>query len=246
MADSTKWATVGKFILKIIFIAIFVAGIRYCTTHDVTPTAPAITSEQATPPQPTPKQTQETPQTTKIISAPQANAPPAPIYDEQKYLAIKAQAQSTYDAYASCYNKLNEYTAKIGAVRDQGTLYQWDGNVNDCTKEYLSRAKILTELVQRDASQITPDSRATIRQGVISEVSTLRTLATRYGQLSSSSHYGIHRTYQTNALIDLVQLIGTTTGAVSNGNAADTITSLGDLYDWWYYNGGVIDTGWGQ
>lgn len=169
-----------------------------------------------------------------------------PVYDASKAAAIFDQAELAHAMYQKCSERLVEYNSKVHLVRDQGTLYQWDGNVNNCLEEYIGRSQTLAEMIRQDAKHVSQQDLQYIRTITLQSSQNLRQLSTQYSQLSATRHQYIHHTYQTNSLIDLGILIGETAGAISAGDAPSAIGSLSDLYGWWYYNGGVIDTGWGQ
>ncbi len=158
---------------------------------------------------------------------------------------IEVQGKLVTEEYSYCINFIKDKTSKVNQVRDQGTLYQFDGDVKNCLNEYLIRAKTFTQLIQDNPEQITSQSREKVQSQILSQVKNLKSLSNNYIQLSSNRHYYIHQRYQVNSLMDLGKIIGETAGAIASEDPEGTINSLSNLYDWWYYNGGVIDTGWG-
>jgi len=167
-------------------------------------------------------------------------------FNQEIFDNIQVKGEETSKAYNTCVSLIKDKSSKINEVRDQSTLYQFDGDVNDCLKEYLSNAKEFTQVIKDNPGQITQNSLINIQNRLISNSNYLKQISQQYSSASSQRHYYIHGVYQVNSLIQLGQIIGETGSAISSGDAVDTINSLQSLHDWWYYNGGVIDTGWNQ
>ncbi|MEK6858496.1 MAG: hypothetical protein AABX53_01130 [Nanoarchaeota archaeon] len=158
---------------------------------------------------------------------------------------INAQISIVQERYDYCVKYVKEKTKLVPYIRDQATLYLYDGDVKNCVNEYLIQAKTLSELVIQKKEKISRADGERVKNSILTQANYLRPLSQNYLQLSEQRHYYIHGVYQTQQLINLAQIIGETAGAVSEGDAIGTVSSLQSLYEWWYYNGGVIDTGWG-
>jgi hypothetical protein len=165
-------------------------------------------------------------------------------FDEEVYNQIVEQSEKVYENYKNCYNIIAEKGNKINAVRDMKTLSIFDGYVKDCVATYLTDAVIFTNLINENPNILTSESKIAIQKEVLDEVSNLKTMSIKYSQLSNNRRNYIHNGYQTKALINLGTLIGEGVASVSKGDVVDSITSLYELEQWYYYNGGTINTGW--
>ncbi|PIN91286.1 hypothetical protein COU57_01255 [Candidatus Pacearchaeota archaeon CG10_big_fil_rev_8_21_14_0_10_32_14] len=165
-------------------------------------------------------------------------------FNREIFNLIKSQGKLVSEEYSYCINFIRAKTIKVNEVRDQSTLYQFDGDVKNCLNEYLLRAKTFTQLIQENPKQLTPEFKEKIQSQILTQITNLKLLSNNYIKLSSNRHYYIHQMYQVSSLIDLGKIIGETAGTIASEDPEGTIDSLSSLYDWWYYNGGVIDTGW--
>jgi len=165
-------------------------------------------------------------------------------FNQEIFNNIQVKGEETSKAYNQCTSLVKDKYSKINQVRDQSTLYQFDGDVRDCINEYLIKAKEFIQIIQDNPGQVTHNSLTSIQKQLISNSNYLKQISQQYSSASSQRHYYIHGAYQTNSLIQLAEIIGETSGAVASGSPIDTINSLQELSDWVHDNGGVIDTGW--
>lgn len=167
-------------------------------------------------------------------------------FNQEAYDGIVSAGEKVTAQYKYCGKFISDKYSKIPYVRDQATLYQFDGDVNNCLKEYISNANDFTTRIRETPALITKESQVKIRNQLLQEVIILKKISDAYGSSSSKRHQYIHSQYQTNSLIELSIIIGTFAQHAANEDIQGSFESLGDVYDWWYYNGGVIDTGWGK
>jgi len=157
---------------------------------------------------------------------------------------ITSHAKLVNQRYQECFSFIQDGISKVERIRDQATLYQYDDRVNNCVKEYLKQAGLFSQLVSSHKDKM---SLSELRElSLMNQARSLQTIARKYAQLSQNRHHYIHGTYQTQQLITLGILISQTTVAVASEQPSETIQSLQALHEWWYHNGGVIDTGWSR
>ncbi|MFA6462032.1 MAG: hypothetical protein WCV90_07245 [Candidatus Woesearchaeota archaeon] len=225
----------GLIFLGLIF-ALIVISQENNSPHSQEPTNQVITSNQVY--TPTSNENIDNYQDNSII--------PPNNFNQDIFDNIQVKGEETSKAYNQCTSLIKDKYSKINLVRDQSTLYQFDSDVKDCIKEYLIKAKEFTSIIKDNPSQITPNSIINIQSSLISQSNYLKQISQQYSLVSSQRHYYIHGIYQAKSIIQLAQIIGETSSAISSGSPIDAINSLQELNDWWYYNGGVIDTGWSQ
>lgn len=238
LKEGTKW---GLIILGLIFlglcIGVFVAISQYSDSQQVSNTA-ITTPEKVYNSSSNENNNLESYKDSSIITHNNFN--------QEIFNNIQVKGEETSKTYNRCTSLIKDKYSKINLVRDQSTLYQFDGDVRDCINEYLMKAKEFIQIIKDNPGQITHNSVTSIQNQLISNSNDLKKISQQYSSVSSQRHYYIHGVYQTNSLIQLAEIIGETSGAVASSSPIDAINSLQELSDWVHDNGGVIDTGWNQ
>ncbi len=167
-----------------------------------------------------------------------------PEYDSGLNEELVSKYNSLTDLYEHCIGQIETAYSKVNLINDQRTLYTYDEDVLKCVEAYEDKATGLGEYIEDNNDKLYPADVKAVRNNVLTQINNIRSYSSQYLEASQNRHYYIHGEYQTNQLVDLVGLVGNTAGSIGQGDPISTAQNLLDLYDWWYYNGGVVDTGW--